>query len=51
MKSKTWAELAAKKVITNKNISVTHYYFGLKELENYTSGKIVHEKQRFSTAC
>jgi len=51
MKGKTRAELAAKRLITNKNISTRQYLFEHKGLENLNNGKIIREKRRFSTTC
>jgi len=51
MKGKIWTDLAAKKIITDKNIlnkQLNHEHIDIKSLN---SRKIFHEKQRFSTAC
>jgi hypothetical protein len=51
MKGKIWADLAAKTMITDENISNGQCNYEHIGVENLNSRKIFHEKQRFSTAC
>jgi len=51
MKDKIQTDLAAKKMIANKNISNGQRNYENIGVENLNSRKICHEKLRFSTAC
>jgi hypothetical protein len=51
MKGKIWADLAAVKMITDKNVSNRHLNYEHVVIKNLNSGKIIHEKLRFSTTC
>jgi len=44
-------KLAAKEMITDKNISIRQLDYEHVGIKNLNSRKIFYEKQRFSTAC
>jgi len=51
MKGEIWADLAAVKMITDKNVSNRYLSYEHTGTENLNSRKIHYEKLCFSTTC